>query len=127
MAEVVLDASAVLAHLRDEPGGDAVAEAMGEAVLSAVNLGEVVAKLVDLGAPDAVIGEVVMSLPCRIEPFDEALALRAGLLRRETAGQGLSLGDRACLALAMREGSPALTADRAWSRLDLPANVVLIR
>jgi PIN domain nuclease of toxin-antitoxin system len=127
VAEAVLDASAVLAHLRGEPGGDRVAALLGNACISAVNLSEVVRKLVDLGADDAAIAAAIRRLPCQVTPFDGALALASGLLRRQTLAQGLSLGDRACLALAAREGLPAVTADRAWSRLDLDVEVVLIR
>lgn len=60
-------------------------------------------------------------------PFDTDLALRAALLRNSTRPYGLSLGDRACLALARREGLPVLTADRSWAKLDVGVEVVLIR
>jgi PIN domain nuclease of toxin-antitoxin system len=66
-----------------------------------------------------------LSLP--VAPFDEALALRAGELRLLTARHGLSLADRACIALAERERLPAVTADRAWTKLDLGVEIRLIR
>lgn len=127
MAEAVLDASAVIAHLRDEAGADDVAELLSQSLLSAVNLSEVVKSLADLGMADTAISQVIGLLPCRIVAFDGDLAMRAGWLRRETRTLGLSLGDRACLALAEREGLPAVTADRVWSRLDLSVEVRLIR
>ncbi len=127
MHDVVLDASAVLAQLRSEPGADRVSAQLSASYLSTVNLAEVVQKLVSDGASDEGIGEVLAQLPCEIVVLDEAMAVRAGLLRRATRAQGLSIGDRACLALAERLRLPAFTADRAWAELDLGIEVVLIR
>jgi ribonuclease VapC len=126
MTEVVLDASAVLALLRGERGGAGVEAALGEARLSAVNLSEVAQRLADQW-PEQAVTAVLGDLPCRIVDFDESLALRAGLLRAATRRRGLSLGDRACLALAESLSLPVLTADRAWAELDLGVEVVLIR
>ena len=100
---------------------------MDGSVLSAVNVAEVVQKLVDDGVPDINIRASIDELPCRIMPLDLALGFEIGFLRQSTRHRGLSLGDRACLALARREGLPVLTADRAWAELDLGIEVVLIR
>jgi PIN domain nuclease of toxin-antitoxin system len=127
MTEVVLDSSAILAQLQGEMGGDLVAGYMPEAFLSAVNLAEVAQKLVNDGATDQGVRDTLADLPCDVVDFDRPMAMRVGILRRTTRERGLSLGDRACLALAERLGLPVLTADRAWADLDLGIEVVLIR
>jgi ribonuclease VapC len=127
MPEAVMDASAVLAYLRQEPGSDAVESLLARSMLSAVNLTEVVAKLVQRGAESALAREIVESLGCETVSVGFDLAFRAGTLEPETRALGLSLGDRSCLALAEREGVPAVTADRVWSRLTLPISVTVIR
>lgn len=124
---VVLDASAVLAAFFDEPGADHVAARMSGALLSAVNYCEVVAKLVDRGAPHDQILEIMAQLDVEVVSMDREQATTAGLLRSETRAAGLSLGDRACLALAISRGGVALTTDRAWSALATPAEVELVR
>lgn len=116
----VLDASALLAHLRDEPGADVVAEAIaGGAVISTVNLAEVFSRVADRGAdPAKLAAELTQSGlldgAITVEPFTAADAIDAGRLRPLTRDAGLSLGDRACLALARRLDAPALTADTDW-------------
>jgi len=122
-----LDASALLALLNDEPGASVVAETIPGAIISAVNLSEVVAKLSDVGVPENVIREALGGLGLQVDDLGTALAFDAGLLRPTTRAHGLSLGDRCCLALAARLEMPALTADRAWAEADLVAEVVLIR
>ena len=112
----VLDASAVLAFLLKEPGQHVVADAMAAgAVVCAGNLAEVVTVLVrsHFAADEAT--EIVSDLPITCHDLDFDLALRCGALFTATRSAGLSLGDRMCLALALREGIPAVTADRAWS------------
>lgn len=116
----VLDASALLAHLRDEPGADVVAEAIASgAVISAVNLAEVFSRVADRGGdPAKLAAELTQSGlldgAITIEPFTVADAIDAARLRPLTRDAGLSLGDRACLALARRLDAPALTADSEW-------------
>ena len=125
---VVLDASAYLACLNGEPGADAVEQTLPRAVMSTVNFSEVVAKLADKGLSEAEIGEVMSAMPVReLAPFDKEQAVSAGLLRRATRRAGLSLADRACLALAKACSAPALTADRAWAGLDLGVRIEVIR
>lgn len=124
---IVYDSSAVLAILLDEPGGRRAAETLDHGVLSAVNASEVVARLIDQGAKDDDARGALQGLDLAIRPFDESLAVAAGLLRRSTRRRGLSLGDRACLALALRERAPVLTADRTWTALELDVEVELIR
>src|SRR3712207_2700134 len=127
MARHVLDASVVIAGLLQEPGGDALRELMPDALISAVNVTEIVTRLYDKGWPMALAASETAKLVGRIAPFDEALAFRAGRLRAETRELGLSLGDRACLALAMAAGLPVYTADRDWSQLRLGIDIRLIR
>ena len=110
----ILDASALLAAMLGEPGAGRVGEVMDRAAVGAVNLSEVVAKLQDHGVPDATIDQSLEALGLTVIAFDAALAVEAGKQRNATRGAGLSLGDRACLALAARSGAVALTTDRAW-------------
>ena len=116
----VLDASALLAHLRDEPGADVVAEAIASgAVISTVNLAEVFSRVADRGGDPAKLAAELtqrglLDGAISVEPFTAADAIDARRLRPLTRDAGLSLGDRACLALARRLDAPALTADTDW-------------
>lgn len=124
----VLDASAVLALINDEPGADDVAAALSTAALSTVNLAEVVGKLVDVGADAGRARPLLVAAGVTLEPLTAEDAELAGALRAVDGGRGLSLGDRCCLALAVRHPSgEALTADRTWASLGLPVRVRLIR
>jgi ribonuclease VapC len=125
--EAVIDASALLALLNDEPGADVVAEALPQGVISAVNLSEVVAKLCDAGMPEKAIHQALQPLGIEIVPFDEEQAYQAGLLRTSTQDFGISLGDRACLSLAKKLGIDALTADKAWAELSIGTTIKVIR
>ena len=127
MTECVLDASAVLAALYREPGGEIVTRVLPRSLLSAVNASEVVARLIGRGTAPEVALQTVRDLDCRPVAVDMELGLRAGEMIALTKSKGLSLGDRICLALAEREGVPALTADRAWAELGLDIKVSLIR
>lgn len=124
---IVFDSSALLAITFAEAGADRATEALADGMLSAVNASEVVTRLVDRGAGDEEARRWLLSFGLAIRPLDQSLALATGLLRRITRTHGLSLGDRACLALAHRERAPVLTADRAWAALDVGVEVELIR
>ena len=127
MASIVFDASVILAHLNGETGAGRAAAFLGDAVMCAVNYSEVVAKLVERGASVSVIRPALSLYGLQIVPFDEDLAERAGGLRARTRAFGLSLGDRACLALAERLRLPVLTADRVWKELNLHIGVEVLR
>lgn len=127
MAKVVLDASALLAFVTGEPGGEIVADAIGDAVISTVNFAEVVTKLVDRGASVDGARDVLGIAEYGIVEFDRGQAEATGALIAKTRKRGLSLGDRACLALAQRERIPALTADQGWADLDVDVDVRLFR
>lgn len=126
MTEVVLDASALLAALLREPGHDRITPLIERARMSSVNLAEVVTKLTAYGLSTDEITGIIDDLELRIEHFSKAHALAAGLLSAKTSKAGLSLGDRACLCLAIDLGLPAITADKAWSKVDVGAQVKVI-
>lgn len=123
----VLDASALLAAMLGERGAEAVEAHFADACVSAVNLSEVVAKLAERGVPDDSIHESLSDLDLDVRDFDTPQALRAGALRNVTRSKGLSLGDRACLALAGELKAIALTTDAAWTEIDLGIAVELAR
>jgi PIN domain nuclease of toxin-antitoxin system len=127
VAKVVLDASALLAYLRSERGADRIAASIGDAIISAVNHAEVVSKLILRGASLPVVQKALGYLDLDVVDFDRDLAEASGELIMQTKSLGLSLGDRACLALAARESLPVLTTDRAWSDLDIGVEVQLVR
>jgi PIN domain nuclease of toxin-antitoxin system len=114
MTSAVLDSSAILCILNDEPGAELVDAILDDAIVSTVNYAEVVAKLVERGSTAAQAQSALRSIALTTVDFDIPLARRTGTLRAETRKRGLSLGDRACLALAEREGVPAMTGDRNW-------------
>jgi PIN domain nuclease of toxin-antitoxin system len=125
MTLVALDASAVLAMLLGEPGSEKVRAVLDGALLGAVNLAEIVSHYAKLGAAQPDIEEILRPLPVRVVPVDAALSYDAGMLRPLTLPSGLSLGDRYCLALARREGVPALTAERRWPDIAAAAGVTV--
>lgn len=127
MAEWVLDSSVVLAMLNGEPGAEAAAALLPDALLSAVNLAEVATKLTERGMPAGQAIVTLETLNCEIAFLDSGVALAAGLLHAATRGRNISLGDRCCLALGMQTGLPVVTADRAWAELGLDLDIRLLR
>jgi len=123
----VLDASALLAALFEEAGSDAVETVLPGARMSAVNLSEVVAKLSDHGFANDDILRDLAELDLVVCDLDRQQAEMTGLLRRSTKVAGLSLGDRACLALAASLGAIAVTADRTWANLSLDVEIRVVR
>lgn len=130
---VVMDSSAFLAYLRGEPGADVVAEALAAgARMSAVNWAEVLSKLADSGKdPDKfsklMRDQGILGGALTIQAFEIGHARLTTLMREHTRRSGLSLGDKACLALGKATGYPILTADKAWSELALGLEIRLIR
>ena len=132
-ATSVLDASALLAYLNDETGAPVVEEALVRcSAISAVNIAEVLSKLTEIGEdPDQVTQELkrrgLLGGKLAVLPLTADDAIVIANLHRRTKSQGLSLGDRACLGLALRLQVPAVTADRAWLRLRVAVKVEAIR
>ena len=127
MNKIVLDASAVLALINKEPGHIAVEKILTHSMISAVNLSEVIAVLVDIGMDVKDVETIVYGIINDIVPFDHKQSVVAGALRKETKQLGLSLGDRACLALAKVHRVPVLTADKIWTKVNVGIEVNLIR
>ena len=128
MSRVVLDASALLALLNHEPGSEKLtAELLSDAAASTVNLAEVHSKLVARGGSPDDAWENVMNLIREPVPFATEHAKLCGDLIAQTQQFGLSLGDRACLALGMILNAPIYTADRTWKRLKVGARIQVIR
>ncbi len=117
MSEVVLDASAVLALLRDEPGADIVAGHLGNAAISAVNLQEVAKEMFREGASCADVRAILGELALDVRAHDTEAAYAAAELWEKTQEYGRGLGDRSCMALGLQLGLPVLTADREWKKV----------
>lgn len=114
---VVLDASALIALIREEPGADRVAAIFGEAVMGAVNLAEVAGVFARDGTSRQQVNHLLGAFPLPIQVQGTDDALEVGLLRPTTDRAGLSLGDRYCLTLGRRLGARVLTADRGWAKV----------
>jgi len=123
----VLDASALLAYLQEEPGGDGVRAIIMHAAMSTVNWAEVIGKARDHGIDTLGLREDLASLGLSLKPFSAEQAEMAARFRDRTKQFGLSLGDRACLALGHARSETVYTADRAWRHLDLGVEVEVIR
>ncbi len=123
----ILDASAIIALLKREPGHERVAALMarGDCFVSAVNWAETAAKLADSGQPADAVKMTLEALSADIVPFDGAQSVECGLLRPATRSLGLSLGDRACLAVALLNNATAVTADRVWLQLVKPLGLTI--
>lgn len=128
MSEAIhlLDASALLALMLDEPGADVVHQVLPGARVSCVNVAEVVSKLQDYNVPEHVILRSLDELDLSVVPFDFPQAVGAGLLRAVTKRKGLSLGDRACLATAHQIGAVAVTSDNGWLEIAEEAGVEVL-
>ncbi len=128
MNNVVLDASAVMAVLTQEAGADKLPPGLLElAVSSAVNLAEVQSKLVERGVPPDAAWRASRNCVREVVSFTAEHARAAGSLIAQTRAWGLSLGDRACLALALSLEAPVYTADRSWKNLKIGLRIHLIR
>jgi PIN domain nuclease of toxin-antitoxin system len=127
VAEAVLDASALLAFIRREPGAEKVAKVLPRSCISAVNLAETLGKMVEHGKPLEESAYQIERLRIAVFPFDEQQARVAASFWKPTREVGMSLGDRACLTLALNLSLPAFTTEDAWTKCDLGVEVVKIR
>ncbi len=123
----VLDASAILALYFGEPAADTVGGVVAGSLVSAVNYSEVIGKALDRGDGFNVALRKLAAMDFVVIAHDEGLARRTGELQPVTKRWGLSLGDRACLALAEREGLQAYTLDRLWAKLSLGIEIVVLK
>jgi len=128
VSSIVVDSSVLLAVIHQERGSEQITpEFLTRAIISTVNLAEVQSKLVTSGwPPDAAWADATGSVR-EVIPFTTEHARAAGNLIAETRGFGLSLGDRACLALGLALHAPVYTADRSWKRLKLGVKIHAIR
>lgn len=127
MNSVVLDASAILAAIRNEPGGELVSSIATGALLSTVNLAEVMSRLIETNMREPYARAAIDRLGPNVIAFDASLAYAAARLRPRTRHLHLSLADRACLALALQRRLPVLTADRVWTKLKLGIEIRVVR
>ncbi len=127
LTEYVLDASALLALVNEEPGADKVRPLMPRSIISAVNFCEVVHKLRRRGLPVETVRTTVTPLLPPPIPFDEPLAYVTASLHEKTRDQGISLAECACLALALSRSAPAVTAEKTWEACDVGVRVIRIR
>ena len=126
MARAVLDASAVMALLLDEPGADLVAGFAGDALISTINLQEVIKTLLQRGNSETVVRAMLDSLGVEPRPHSVDEAWSAARLADQTKTKGCGIGDRSCMALAIAEGLPAITADKIWAELTIPGLTVVL-
>jgi ribonuclease VapC len=127
MSKFVIDSSALLACLHKEAGSESVVAALPDALMSAVNFAETIGVLIRQGASPEGAREILGLLEVEVVDFTRSLAHEAGALVQRTRSAGLSLGDRACLALARDKNLPAITADRAWRGIDIGVTIQFIR
>lgn len=127
MSNVVLDASALLAVLNREDGFEQVEKYLPHAVMSAVNVSEVITVLIRVGVPAEEGKKLVYDLLENIFVFDQEQAFAAALLQKDTSSYGLSFGDRACFALAKKNNLPVFTADKIWSKVKIGIPIHIIR
>ncbi len=124
---IVIDASALLALLLKEPGHEKVTARLSGALISAVNLSEVLARLVRYGISPEDAYPKVVELGITTVSFDSDQAVIAAGIRDSARGAGLGLADCCCLSLALRDRLPVLTADKVWKSLGLALDIELIR
>ncbi len=122
---VVLDASALIALMDAEPGGEAVAAVLPGALISAVNLAEMISKFAERGMPAQEAHADALALGIEVVPLESELARDVGALRPLTRSAGLSLGDCCCLALAQRRRATALTTDGRWTAVAAGVGVAI--
>jgi ribonuclease VapC len=126
--EYVMDSTALIAVVYQEPGYERVVEILDKSAISAVNLAEIINKLVLRGSPAETVRETLLRLELTVQDWTEDLAYRSAEFTPFNKSHGLSLGDRACLTLAKQLRATAVTSDRAWRRIpSLGVRVMMFR
>jgi ribonuclease VapC len=127
MSKVVVDASALLALIKNESGAQVVEGLLGNVIMSSVNISEVASILLDSEMSIEEANEVIEPFVSSIIPFDFKQSIECAALKKITKHLGLSLGDRACINLGIQLGLPVYTADKIWAELKLDCKIILIR
>ncbi len=128
MSKVVIDSSALLAYIKKEPGAEALIDILPHAFISTINYSEVATIILALGMPRELVESTLMDLVGELVDFNQSQAILAASLRQSTKSKGLSLGDRACIALGIELQLPIYTADKIWKELNIKdADIRLIR
>ena len=127
LAMKILDASAVLAWLRNEKGAKCVEPMLEQASMTSVNFIELLSQLIDLEIPKSEIERLVRNLGFELIDVGTHIAWIAAELRVQTKTFGLSLGDRVCLAAGIANECPVVTADHVWTQVELPIEVITVR
>ena len=128
MSKVVLDASALIAYIKREPGAENLIELLPHSIISSVNYAEVTTVLSKLGMTANIIEMTLKNMVGEVIAYDQSQALITGILQVDTQAKGLSLGDRACIALGVIMNIPIYTADKIWAKLEIEGlNINLIR
>ncbi len=128
MNKVILDSSALIALIKNETGADIVEKLLGGIVMSALNVSEAAGILVDLGMPEEECRSSIEPYIDVIVPIDTEQSFEMAFLKKYTKHKGLSIGDRACIALGIKMALPIYTADKIWAKLDIEgADIILIR
>ena len=125
--KAILDASALLALVFNEPGAEIVAAEARTSVILSVNFSEVVQKVISIDGNPERAEEAVDLLGIEVVPFDRRLARLTAELLEKTAFMGASFADRACLALGLASGAPILSSDQDWQKLDIGIDIRMIR
>jgi ribonuclease VapC len=115
--DYVLDSTALIALIAEEPGFEKVQELLESAIISAVNLSETIHKLIQKGSTDNLVKRLLRGLQLNVVDWSEGLAYSSAEFASLGRSHGLSLGDRACLTLAKQLHATAVTADRAWRQV----------
>jgi ribonuclease VapC len=127
LTDCVLDASALLALINNEPGGENVRPYLAQAVMGAVNFCETVQRLRRGGMPVEAVNLALAPLISPPIPFDDALAFVSASVHEKPRNHGLSLGDCACIGLALSRNVPAVTAEREWKKVNVGVKIIVIR
>lgn len=127
MTRYVFDSSVIVAILERERGYENALPFLEKAIASTVNIAEVATRFAIKGIPEDYVQKLIKSTNIQLHTYGEDVALVTGMLVQQTKSFGLSLGDRACIALGITKKLPILTADRIWQKLDIPVQIKLMR